>query len=91
MKMKANLLPDDIRELVGQVFVRLGAEPASLSELDETLLVDRGRCAARSYALGGLMAMWLVDVGLLQFYDADGNMLRTLSLRDQAEPRRKAA
>jgi hypothetical protein len=89
--MKANLLPDDVRELVRQVFVRLGAEPASLSELEETLMVERGRCAARSYSLGGLMAMWLVDVGLVQFYDADGNMLCTLSLRDQAESRRRAA
>jgi hypothetical protein len=89
--MKANLLPDDVRELVWQVFVRLGAEPANLSELEETLMVEQGRCAARSYALGGLMAMWLVDVGLVQFYDADGNMLCTLSLRDQAEPRRRAA
>ena len=91
MKMKANLLPADIRELVGQVFVRLGTEPASLAELDETLLVDRGRCAARSYALGGLMAMWLVDINLLQFYDAEGNMLRTLSLSDRPQPRRRAA
>ena len=89
--MKANLLPDDIRELVRQVFVRLGAEAASLCQLEETLLVDQGRCAARSYALGDLMAMWLKDVGLVQFYDADGNMLGTLSLRDHAEPRRKAA
>jgi hypothetical protein len=89
--MKANLHPDDIREIVKQVFVRLGTEPASLLDLDETLLVDQGRCAARSYAVGGLMAMWLVEVGLVQFYDAEGNMLRTVSLLDQPEPRRRAA
>jgi hypothetical protein len=90
-KMKANLHPDDIRELVKQVFTGLGAEPASLSELHETLLVDQGRCVARSYSLGGLMAMWLVEVGLVQFYDADGNMLRTATLVDDPEPRRRAA
>lgn len=74
-----------------QVFAGLGAEPASLSELDETLLVDRGRCVARSYAVGGLMAMWLVEVGLVQFYDAAGNMLRTVGLVGHSQPRRRAA
>ena len=89
--MNRSLSPDDIRQLVRQVFVRLGAEPASLSDLEETLLVDQGRCAARSYVLGELIAMWLVDVELVQFYDGDGNMLQTLSLRGHAQPRRKAA
>ena len=90
-KMKTNLPPDDIRGLVKQVFTALGAEPASLAELDETLLVDRGRCVARSYAVRGLMAMWLMEVGLVQFYDADGNMLRTATLMDHPEARRRAA
>ena len=91
MEMKAALQPHDIRQLVEQVFIRLGAEPASLPDLSETLLVDQGRCAARSYALGSLMAMWLVEVGLVQFYDADGNMLETVSLHHRPEPRRRAA
>lgn len=59
--------------------------------ITETLLVDEGRCAARSYAAGSLMAMWLLDVGVVQFYDAEGNMLRTVNLADESESERMAA
>ena len=89
--MKTDLQPDDIRQIVSQVFVGLGADPTGRPDLTEMVLIDQGRCAARSYAMDGLMAMWLVEVGLVQFYDADGNMLRTLSLLDRPESRRRAA
>jgi len=81
----------DIRRLVGRTFVELGATIKSLSDLTETLLIDEGRCAARSYALGDLMAMWLVDTRIVQFYDAEGNMLRTVTLVDEPQQHRKAA
>ena len=35
--------------------------------------------------------MWLVDVGLVQFYDEQGNMLRTINLLLELEPQRMAA
>ena len=89
--MQANLPPSEIRKLVARVFRQLGISADSLSGMTETLLVDEGRCAARSYVAGDLLAMWLLDVGILQFYDAQGNMLRTLSLLDDSEPHRKAA
>ena len=87
----ANSQPCDIRELVGRTFQELGATIGSLADLDEKLLIDEGRCAARSYAAGGLMAMWLVEVGIVQFYDAEGKMLRTVSLLDESGGRRMAA
>jgi hypothetical protein len=89
--METRREPDEVRQLVLQVFVGLGAEPAARHELTEMVLIDQGRCVARSYAMDGLMAMWLFEVGLVQFYDADGNMLRTLSLGDRCETRRRAA
>jgi hypothetical protein len=83
--------PSRIREMVAQVFQELGAKIDDLGNLGETLLIDDGRCAARSYCAGDLMAMWLVEVGVLQFYDGSGSMLRTFSLSGEKKPRRKAA
>ena len=59
--------------------------------LKETILIDDGRYVARTYRAGGLMAMWLIDVGIVQFYDEDGNMLRTINLLRELEPQRMAA
>ena len=38
-----------------------------------------------------LMAMWLADIGLIQFYDCEGNMLRTVNLFAEIAPLRMAA
>ena len=46
---------------------------------------------ARSYRTDGLMAMWLVEVGIVQFYDADGAMVRTINLLEEMEPLKVAA
>lgn len=89
--MKPNLLPYDIRKLVVRCFEELGVRIEGPWDLSETLLIDEGRCTARSYAAGALMAMWLLDVGIVQFYDAEGNMLRTVNLADESEGRRMAA
>lgn len=83
--------PCQVRELVARVFRQLGISAESLSGMTDTLLIDEGRCVARSYLVGDLLAMWLLDVGILQFYDGQGNMLRTLSLLDDSEPHRRAA
>lgn len=83
--------PDDVRRLVVRGFAQFGAEPRCTSEVKETILVDEGKCLARSYRLRGLMAMWLLDTGLLQFYDPEGNMLRTVNLYEELMPQREAA
>ena len=44
----------------------------------ETVMIDAGRYVARSYRTDEHMAMWLVDVGLVQFYNAEGDMLLTV-------------
>jgi hypothetical protein len=37
------------------------------------------------------MAMWLLDAGIIQFYDADGTMLRTINLLKELRPHTAAA
>jgi len=65
--------------------------PATLLEIDETILIDDGRYVARSYRSEGYMAMWLVAVGIVQFYDAEGQMLTTVNLFETLRPVRMAA
>jgi hypothetical protein len=83
--------PENVRQLVVRAFEEFGARPRTPWDLKETILIDQGKCMARSYRLYGYMAMWLVDTGILQFYDAEGNMLRTVNLFEQLLPQREAA
>jgi hypothetical protein len=60
-------------------------------EIDEKILIDQGQYVARSYRIEGYLAMWLVPVGLLQFYDDRGEMLATIDLFQSLRPQRMAA
>ena len=60
-------------------------------EIDENILIDRGRYVARSYRVEGYLAMWLVGVGILQFYDDRGRMLGTINLFTSLQAARLAA
>jgi hypothetical protein len=82
---------EEVRQIVVRNFVEFGAEVRYLSDLTETILVEDGRAMARSYRSADLMAMWLLSVGVVQFYDAEGNMLRTLNLLAEMVPQRVAA
>ena len=81
----------EVRQIVARTFRSLGLSAKALASLNETVLVSDGRYAARSYRVSGYLAMWLVEVGLLQFYDAQGNMLRTVNLFEEREVERLAA
>jgi hypothetical protein len=61
------------------------------AEIDETILIDQGRYVARSYRIEGYLAMWLVPVGIVQFYDDHGRMLETINLFELLRPQRMAA
>jgi len=89
--MRTDPHPREVRALVVRTFLEFGAGLPTLAELTEHILVDDGRYMARSYRADRLMAMWLIEVGLLQFYDADGEMLRTVNLFQTLEPQRVAA
>ncbi|MGA2065281.1 MAG: hypothetical protein ABSG86_09935 [Thermoguttaceae bacterium] len=62
-----------------------------MDDLAETILVQRGRQVARSYRAGGCLATWLVEVGIVQFYDAQGEMLMTINLFESLSGQRMAA
>ncbi|MCS7305585.1 MAG: hypothetical protein NZ602_10820 [Thermoguttaceae bacterium] len=81
----------EVREIVEHTFQLLGLSEGELEELTETILLQEGRYLARSYRAGNLMAMWLVEVGILQFYDDQGRMLRTINLLLEKKPARAAA
>ena len=82
--------PSEVVSAVVGMFERFGASPQSVFDLEETVLTDSGKPIARTYRVEGLMAMWLFDVGIVQFYDADGNMLATFNLLEEAVPRTAA-
>lgn len=83
--------PDRIRTIVFRTFLELDVPEESLDDLDERLLLDGGRYVARSYRVDDFLAMWMIEVGLIQFYDGEGNMLRTVNVFEEIEPQRMAA
>jgi len=89
--MRTDPQPHEIRELVSRTFSQFGVRTRTLGKLHETILVDDGRYVARSYKVDGYMAMWLVEVGIVQFYDVQGNMLGTVNLFLEHQPQRMAA
>jgi hypothetical protein len=89
--MRTDPRPDEVRQLVTQVLEDLGAESMAWSDVDETILIDQGRYVARSYRTDGYLAMWLVEVGIVQFYNAEGDMLKTVNLFRALTPERMAA
>ena len=89
--MRTDPLPQEVRELVLRTFQGFDVEVFSSSDLDETILLDDGRYTARTYRVDGYMAMWLVEIGIVQFYDARGAMLLTVNLLEELEPQRMAA
>lgn len=82
-------LPADVREMVVAQFQQFGVEPEQAQAPAETILIRDGKYRGRSYRSGGLLAMWLIEIGLVQFYSADGEMLSMISLHDK--PTQRAA
>lgn len=78
--MKNAPSPQEVRRIVQRVFAEYGLASDELENLTEMILVKEGRYRGRSYRGGELLAMWMVDVAIVQFYAADGAMLRTVSL-----------
>jgi len=73
---------DEVRQIVARTFQQLGAGD---SPVRETLFVDRGQCIARTYSTDRFTATWILDEGIVQFHDADKNLLQTLDLSKRSE------
>ena len=83
---------NEVRWIVEQSFQRYFSVTADeVEDILETPVLDDGRCIARCYRVANLLAMWLKDVGILQFYDDRGRMLRRANLFAEIEPRAAAA
>jgi hypothetical protein len=89
--MTIRLHADDVRQIVVRIFEAIAGRMHRRADINETILVDGGKYAGRTYRCRGLMAMWMLDVGVLQFYDHDGNMLRTINLLEEQVPQRAVA
>jgi hypothetical protein len=89
--MRLHMNAADVRGLVARHFIELGADADEVADVQENIRIDRGRCVARCYRVAEIFAMWLIDVGVLQFYDADGEMLHTVNLFTERLPHRAAA
>jgi len=76
-KMTLAPLPEQVLPAYGTSHGGVRSRAYGLADVTETVLVDDGKDVARSYVADRLMAMWLVEEGIVQFYDADGNLLRT--------------
>lgn len=80
---------DSIRELVFSTLRELGATDCELAQMSDTLLIREGRYYGRSFRTEQHMAMWMA--GLVQFYGADGEMLRTIMLKPEPRQHARAA
>jgi len=83
--------PYEVIQLVVRTFREFGGDVREAWDVDQTILVGGGSYRGRSYRADGLMAMWLIDVGIIQFYSAEGDMLRTVNLFERVEAQRIAA
>jgi len=82
---------DFVREIVLRIFGQSGWRAADVEGLTEMILISDGKYRGRSYRAAGLMAMWLADLGLLQVYDRQGQMLRTINLFEEQTALQRAA
>jgi hypothetical protein len=89
--MRIEPRPSDVRRIVLEMFGQFGESPECLSDVEEEILIAVGGYSAWTYRTGDLMAMWMVEVGIVQFYDAEGNMLATVNLLEELTPQQVAA
>ena len=89
--MRLHMNAADERRLVTHYFLDLGVDSVEVEDLQENIRIDQGRCVARCYRVAEMFAMWMIDLGMLQFYDADGEMLHTVNLFTELQPQRAAA
>ncbi len=78
-------LPEQVLPAYGTRHGGVRSRAHGQADVVETIIVDDGKCVARSYVADRLMAIWFVEEVIVQFYDSDGNLLK------QMEPQRAAA
>jgi hypothetical protein len=81
----------DVRRLVVEQFQKLGVSDFRDDGLLETILISDGKYRGRSYRIAGLMATWFAEIGLVQFYGSQGEMLGTFTLSDRPTPAKRVS
>ena len=89
--MFTSVTPSEMRRIVLRGFAEHHPRSISNEELQEHVRVEDGKIVAYCYEAANLFAMWMVQVGLVQFYDDRGTMLQTLDLKSTTAERRQAA
>ena len=89
--MQVNPTANEVRQIVCRIFTELGLGTQDIDDMSETVLVEEGQIRARSYRTVDMMAMWLVEIGIVQFYDAEGNLVQRTNLLANIRPRQMAA
>jgi hypothetical protein len=79
----------EIKETIARTFLDLGIRPQAISELKEAAFIEGGRCIACCVRVEELKAVWCVDDEIVNFFDAQGKLLKTVTLEPQ--PMKKAA
>ena len=59
--------------------------------LRETLILENGRCLAVAYRADELNAVWCCADRIIEFHNAEGKVVRTLSLPEEARSSSAAA
>ena len=79
----------EVKQLVARTFVELGAR--AVFNLRETLFLEHGKCLAVAYRVDRLSAVWRCEDGIIEFRNAEGSVLRTLSLPEEEKSSSEAA
>jgi hypothetical protein len=80
---------DEVKLLVAHIFVELGAK--DVFNVRETLFLEHNRCLAVAYRTDDLSAVWCWSDRIIEFRNAEGKVMRTLSLPEEEEVLSKAA
>ncbi len=89
--MYTPLSPTEMRRVVLDGFQQHYTQDLSGDDLEERVRIEEGKVVAYCYRTENLFAMWMVQVGLVQFYDDQGNLVQTLDLIAPVTPQRRAA
>ena len=72
---------DQVKQLVARTFAELGAK--DVFNLRETLFLENGRCLAVAYTADTLSAVFCCTDRIIEFRNAEGTVLRSLSLPEE--------
>jgi hypothetical protein len=82
--MNASELAAKVERIVQQTFQELATTDV-VDDVCETILVRDGKQFARSYRLDDLIAMWIIEDGVIRFYDATMNECHIVNLFDDSK------